>query len=197
MKPRLLIIEPSWLIVHGLKAVLESADRFKLLEPIVTAAQLVQRLPALRPDVVLLNPTLPDVSLPQLRAAAPATALVALLYQYVPHSVLRQYDAVVDVQDSVTTLVATLAQVATQPTTTTTGPSQHADAYRLTPRERAVLVELAQGKTNKQIADSLNVSVHTVISHRKNIIHKTGIKSVAGLTVYAMMGGLIDSPTND
>ena len=55
-----------------------------------------------------------------------------------------------------------------------------------------MLVQLAQGKTNKEIADALNVSVHTVISHRKNITHKTGIKSVAGLTVYAMLNGLID-----
>ena len=64
--------------------------------------------------------------------------------------------------------------------------------YELTKRETAVLVELAQGKTNKEIADALNVSVHTVISHRKNISHKTGIKSVAGLTVYAMLNNLID-----
>ena len=46
--------------------------------------------------------------------------------------------------------------------------------------------------SNKEIADVLNVSVHTVISHRKNITHKTGIKSVAGLTVYAMLNNLID-----
>ena len=65
-------------------------------------------------------------------------------------------------------------------------------SYELTKRETAVLVQLAQGKTNKEIADALNVSVHTVISHRKNITHKTGIKSVAGLTVYAMLNNLID-----
>ena len=64
--------------------------------------------------------------------------------------------------------------------------------YELTKRETAVLIQLAQGKTNKEIANALNVSVHTIISHRKNITHKTGIKSVAGLTVYAMLNNLID-----
>ena len=50
---------------------------------------------------------------------------------------------------------------------------------------------------NKEIADKLNVSVHTVISHRKNITRKTGIKSVAGLTIYAMVNNLIDSKSLD
>ena len=45
---------------------------------------------------------------------------------------------------------------------------------------------------NKEIADQNNISVYTVISHRKNITRKTGIKSVAGLTVYALLNGLID-----
>jgi DNA-binding CsgD family transcriptional regulator len=51
---------------------------------------------------------------------------------------------------------------------------------------------VARGKQNKEIADELNISPHTVISHRKNIVAKTGIKSVAGLTVYALMNGLIE-----
>jgi DNA-binding CsgD family transcriptional regulator len=62
----------------------------------------------------------------------------------------------------------------------------------LSDRERAVLVCVARGKQNKEIADELNISPHTVISHRKNIVAKTGIKSVAGLTVYALMNGLIE-----
>jgi ATP/maltotriose-dependent transcriptional regulator MalT len=44
----------------------------------------------------------------------------------------------------------------------------------------------------KEIADELNISIHTVMSHRKNITHKTGIKSVAGLTVYALLNNLLD-----
>ena len=45
---------------------------------------------------------------------------------------------------------------------------------------------------NKEIADQMNISIHTVISHRKNITRKTGIKSVSGLTVYALLNNLID-----
>ena len=64
-------------------------------------------------------------------------------------------------------------------------------SYELSQREREVLVLVAQGMQNKEIADKLCISVHTVMSHRKNIVAKTGIRSVAGLTVYAMVNKLI------
>ena len=156
MKQRLLIVEPSELIIEGLKSILDGQIRFKVLEPEMSADHLEERLLAAHPDIVLMNPTLVD-NPTRLRGDQPL-ALVALVYQYVERDVLKNYDAVVDIRDSQT----------------------------------AVLVQLAQGKTNKEIADALNVSVHTVISHRKNITHKTGIKSVAGLTVYAMLNNLID-----
>lgn len=58
-------------------------------------------------------------------------------------------------------------------------------------REKEVLKELASGKTNKEIADILSISVNTVITHRKNISAKLGIKSVSGLSLYALMNGVI------
>ena len=62
----------------------------------------------------------------------------------------------------------------------------------LSEREKEILVGVAKGLLNKEIADQYNISIYTVISHRKNITRKTGIKSVAGLTVYALLNGLID-----
>lgn len=63
----------------------------------------------------------------------------------------------------------------------------------LTPREREVLVLLVQGFINKEIADRLHISLTTVISHRKNITEKLGIKSISGLTIYAVMNGFIEA----
>ena len=62
----------------------------------------------------------------------------------------------------------------------------------LTAREREILVCVAKGMINKEIADMLNISIHTVITHRKNITQKTGIKTVAGLTVYALLNDLLE-----
>ena len=184
MKQRLLIVEPSELIIEGLKSILDGQIRFKVLEPEMTIDRLEERLVGSRPDILLINPTLVE-NVARLRGEG-SMAVVALVYQYVERDVLKNYDGVVDIRDSRAVIIETLAQAS--PGENESGTSN----YELTKRETAVLVQLAQGKTNKEIADALNVSVHTVISHRKNITHKTGIKSVAGLTVYAMLNNLID-----
>ena len=63
----------------------------------------------------------------------------------------------------------------------------------LTKREIEVLQLVVEGHINKEIADILNISFNTVLTHRKNITSKLGIKSISGLSVYAMMNGLIST----
>ena len=65
--------------------------------------------------------------------------------------------------------------------------------HELSPREIEVLVLITKGLINKEIADKLNISLTTVISHRKNITEKLGIKSVSGLAIYAVMRGYIEA----
>lgn len=67
-----------------------------------------------------------------------------------------------------------------------------AESGDLTQREKDVVRQIALGLSNKEIADKLNISIHTVISHRKNITEKLNIKSISGLTVYAIMNNLLD-----
>ncbi len=69
---------------------------------------------------------------------------------------------------------------------------QDKDNNEISKRERAVLAMVAQGFTNKEIAEKLFISTHTVITHRKNIVKKLGIKTVSGLTVYAILNKIID-----
>ncbi len=66
-----------------------------------------------------------------------------------------------------------------------------AQSHELSPREAEVLKLVAQGLINKEIAERLNISVNTVLSHRKNLTAKLGIKTVSGLSFYAMMNGYI------
>lgn len=71
------------------------------------------------------------------------------------------------------------------------------DENELTLREKEILKQVALGFSNKEIADSLFISIHTVITHRKNITGKLGIKSISGLTVYAIINRLIDPELTD
>lgn len=72
-------------------------------------------------------------------------------------------------------------------------PVHEKDSLDLSPREIEVLVLITKGLINKEIADKLNISLTTVISHRKNITEKLGLKSVSSLTVYAIMNGYIEA----
>ena len=70
------------------------------------------------------------------------------------------------------------------------GAGQNSDA--LSDREKDVIISLVQGMSNKEIADHLCISVNTVITHRRNIARKLQIHSPAGLTIYAIVNGLVD-----
>ncbi len=69
------------------------------------------------------------------------------------------------------------------------------ETEELSDRERDVLVQVVHGLSNKEIADVLCISTHTVISHRKNIARKLNIHSTAGLTIYAIVNKLVDINT--
>ena len=66
------------------------------------------------------------------------------------------------------------------------------ETQELSDRERDVLIQVVRGLSNKEIADVLCISQHTVVSHRKHITHKLNIQSTAGLTIYAIVNKLVD-----
>lgn len=70
-------------------------------------------------------------------------------------------------------------------------PAKQQQQRVLSEREITILKHVALGLTNQEIADLLFISVHTVTTHRKNIIKKLGIKTISGLTVYALMNQLV------
>ncbi|PID92423.1 MAG: hypothetical protein CSA96_03195 [Bacteroidetes bacterium] len=95
-------------------------------------------------------------------------------------------------QESSKRVLEALGDLFTEPSA---APQKNGDNIVLSEREVDVLKQVALGYANKEIAEALYISVNTVISHRKNITDKLGIKTIAGLTVYAIMNNLI-SPDN-
>lgn len=195
MKPQVsvLIVEPSEIICEGLRSILASAGGYNILSPLSEASLLETRLPSVRPDMLIVNPTLlasPRQQLAAFSRLCPSMSVVALVYQYVETDVLDAFGFLLDVRQSRSTLLSTLANAAASRRKSTTMVDD-SDNYELSERETDILVLVAKGLSSKAIADRLNISVHTVNSHRKNITHKTGIKSVAGLAVYAMLHNLM------
>ena len=192
MKPKtnLLIVEPSDIIRAGIESLI-SDDQFALLAPLRDyPSDLPQRLARLQPDLLLLNPTLiPSPARMQLAAltqARPSMAIVALVYQYVEPQMLEGFKAVLDIREQGSHVAQKLRQCCQS------DQESANESYELSDRETEVLLLVAQGCSSKEIADRLNISIHAVNTHRKNITHKTGIKSVAGLAVYAILHNLIN-----
>ena len=86
------------------------------------------------------------------------------------------------------TIIEQLQQLFTSDSSGNTTTENNKD---LSSREVDVLQLIVKGITNKEIADKLNISLNTVLTHRKNITAKLGIKTVSGLTFYAIMNGII------
>lgn len=193
MKYRILIVEPSEILQIGLKDVLNNLATVREVESLYDVARLEERLLVFKPNVVVVNPTMIGTTSrsPYLQSIREReAAVVALVYQYVEQSVLRTFDAIIDVRDGQAQIEEAIAE-AVRVNADESNERASGDAYELSDRETDVLVLVAKGMSSKEIADKLNISVNTVITHRKNITKKTGIKSVAGLAVYAMLNNLI------
>lgn len=96
-----------------------------------------------------------------------------------------------DIRQNEESLVRSLLLLEQRAHKTHTPPAE--DPNGLSAREIEVLRGIACGCANKEIADRLNISLTTVISHRKNIMEKLNVRSVSGLTIYAVMNGYIEA----
>jgi DNA-binding NarL/FixJ family response regulator len=192
-RKKVLIVEPSSVITEGLVKILRDSAFLEALSPLHDIECLNGRLITGRPDVLLLNPTLLPYTgrnaLKSIMQDYPQMAIVALVYQYVESSMLRLFSGIVDIREEKEQISVILSDCCASPNA---GDAPEDNSYELTKRETDVLVLIARGLMNKEIAERLNISVHTVISHRKNITRKTNIKSVAGLAMYALMNNLIE-----
>lgn len=185
---RIVIIEPYAMVAQGLRLMIDEIKGYEV-SAIIADAHYIERIIPLRPDIVIVNPAMIDTKkrgeLDDLAQRLPNVAFAALVYQYIEPDVLRYFKTTIDISDSRERVAVKLRQMleTAEPATEST---------ELSDREKEILVAVAKGMTNKNIAEQYHLSVHTVITHRKNLTRKTGIKSVSGLTVYAILNNLID-----
>lgn len=196
-KEKILIVEPAAIVTEGLTRILKDFSEFEILPPLEDMDDFRERLAATRPDVLLINPTiLPYSKRPAVSGLLqdyPQMTIVALVYQYIDSAVLHSFHGILEIREARERIAEILTEA--QTSASTHKLPMDATSYELTKRETDVLVLVAKGLMSKEIADRLHISVHTVISHRKNITRKTNIKSVAGLAMYALMNNLVEEDT--
>ena len=186
---KLAVAESSAILRCGIIALLHRmpAANVDILE-IGDISQLVAQLSRHRPDVLIVNPASLGLCTPQqLRAQTGCEGMrcVALQLAMTDAVTLGAYDEVLSIYDSEDCVRRKIVQPADE---APRGERQEP----LSVREREIVVCIVKGMSNKQIADTLCISTHTVITHRRNIVAKLQIHSPAGLTIYAIVNKLVD-----
>lgn len=192
-KIKILVIDKSPIVTAGISQLITESATMEVIGISHTLERITERIIVLKPDVIMINPMLIDFSKKMIFRTifqdSPTIPIVALVYAYFEQSWLKHFNGIVEITDDIRQIESRLTDICHN---LPKRAESNTDTYELSDRETDVLVEVAKGKMNKEIATNLGISIHTVISHRKNIIRKTGIKSVAGLTVYALLNNLIE-----
>lgn len=186
---RVAIVEPSVIIAEGLAGVVEGGNEYEVVFIAESMRTLVERFAVVAPDVVIVGSQVicGGQSIRTQYQELQGVALALLSTTVCDEEYVRQFDGVINIYDDRSQVLRKLGSVVEQAET-----NPYSESHDLSERERDVLILVAKGLANKEIAERLNISIHTVMSHRKNITHKTGIKSVAGLTVYALLNNILD-----
>jgi len=189
---KIAIADPSPIILTGMSVIIKELADFEVSLKTNDVQTLAARLHVVNPDILILNPIMMDYSkrmmVRHIFEDIPNMKVIALTSAFFDAQQLKQYHGVIEITDDAHRIKSTLNMVMES----ARGKEDEVDSAQLSDREKEVLVCMAKGGKNSEIADALNISVHTVITHRKNIVKKTGIKSVAALTVYAILNNLID-----
>lgn len=188
---RIAIAEPSAIVRSGVVTVLKRMSGFQI-QPfeIIVSDTIEKYIKVHKPEMLVVNPAfwgMIDIEQLKKNTEHPKLKCVALLSAPTDASILANYDESIGLYDSLELIQGKFDKLynANFPKNNSNGDNA------LSAREKEVLICVVKGMTNKEIAEKLFLSAHTVISHRKNITRKLDIHSVAGLTVYAIVNNLI------
>lgn len=202
---RILIADDHPLVTEGIKGILDSYDTLEVVATLSDGQEVVDQYASLSPDVILM-----DLNMPRLNGLA-ATEILLEKFPDCIILILSMHDSAEYISTSmrngakgyvlkdvpIEEIVEAIEEVHKGGTylcgscreKLAGAPSDGREP--LTAREQTVLLHLAAGHSNKQVAYDLDISIRTVETHRKNIKRKLGISTTAGLTRYAIEHGVL------
>ena len=211
---RVVLADDHTLVRSGIRRILESQPGFEVVGEAADGAEAVALVRSTAPDVVVLDLNMPGTGgldvLPAIKAERPSVKVVVVTMhagrEYVARAMKGGANAYLLKDSAVQDLVAAVdAVLAERSYFSPSIQALMAELLRgdtpatvkgtpLTDREREVLSWLAQGLSSREVAQRLAISVRTVETHRANLMHKLGVKSVAILIQVAIREGIIEPP---
>ncbi|PJE29928.1 two component transcriptional regulator, LuxR family [Pseudooceanicola antarcticus] len=204
---RVAIVDDHPMVAEGIEAILDSFPDIVVVGTYCNGRGIIDAVEDVRPDVILLDLNMPEMggltACEILLEEHPWLKILILSMHDSPEYISTALDhgargyvlkdvptdeikRAIDVVMAGERYLCTGAQGSLAPAR---------GAGHLTNREQTILLQLAQGKSNKEVAIALDISVRTVETHRKNIKKKLGISSTAGLTRYALEHGVLRDAT--
>lgn len=165
-------------------------EEFTIVKEIENKSLLSDGIENANPDLIIINPELfeqEDCRVPLSYIPAGFRKKIVGLINKDKNCNAFQFIETINIDDSKSIIIQKLRNCSS----IVPVAKRNSEESEISEREKLVVKFVALGLTNKEIADKLYISAHTVITHRKNITRKLGIKTVSGLTIYAIMNNLI------
>lgn len=178
------ILTPSVILQKGITSILTGLPDITISILDISENFITQEIHTKKPTIIITDPLLLNFDdLNQIKSQSKGkTHLIAISNTTLPQSLSKEYNGVISIYDSTDTIrKVILENISTEDSTT----------KELTPREKEIVIGIVKGLSNKEIAEEINVSVNTVMTHRRNIAAKLQIHSAAGLTIYAIVSKLV------
>lgn len=188
---RIAIAESSVIIRGGIVTALKRLPNIRI-QPVelLSGEAVYDCMNSQSPDILIVNPSFEgifDVTKFRETYSDQRMHIVALVTTIHNDSLLAKYDDVISIFDDLDSLRNKILKLQNLPGTDEVEEVQE----QLSQREKEIVVCVVKGMTNKEIAEQLFLSVHTVITHRRNISRKLQIHSASGLTIYAIVNKLV------
>jgi DNA-binding NarL/FixJ family response regulator len=209
---RILLADDHEIVRHGLRRLLEAQPGWEICGEAGSGREAVEKAQRAQPDVAVLDYSMPELNgveaARQILKALPKTEVLLLTMhdseQFLREALEAGVRGYVLKSDAMSELVAAVRALGAHERFLSPAASGLAlEGFlrggepelpdRLTPREREVVQLLARGKSNKEVASALDISVKTVEAHRANIMHKLGFTSFSDLVHYAIRNKIVEA----
>ena len=187
-----IIANKSFIVRRGLVSTIEEIQNLKVVKELDNELSLLKAIDKLNPDFVVINFELyKSLNLQNFNSTIEKrkAKIIKLIDRNTDNDFLKETDSYIDINETKSNIINQIKNIAS-PFLESENISVNNSI--LSNREKDVLRYIALGMTNKEVADKLFISVHTVVSHRKNITKKLDIHTVSGLTIYAVLNKIID-----